>query len=204
MSRLFESVSIRNGIAENLPWHQERIENSFRVLFDKGAEFRLADIIRIPLEYRHGHFRCRVDYDQGSIEVNFTPYEFKEIRSLQLVVDNQLDYSHKYSDRHLLDMLYQARNGCDDVLIVKNGLITDTSFANIVLWDGHRWVTPDQPLLPGTCRARLLDNGLISEAVITDKELSRYKEVKLINAMRGIEDMEAIPVSAIRKPQFLQ
>jgi len=204
MSRLFESISIRNGIAENLPWHQERIEHSFRVLYDKAAEFRLADILRIPLEYRHGHFRCRFDYDLGFQEVNFTPYELKEIRSLQLVVDNQIDYSHKYSDRHLLDVLFQERNGCDDVLIVKNELITDTSFANIVLWDGHRWLTPNEPLLHGTCRARLLDYGQISEARITVKELGRFKEVKLINAMRGIDDMPSIPVSSIRKPRFLK
>ncbi len=204
MSRLFESISIRNGIAENLPWHQERVEHSFRALYGKAAGFRIVDILRIPLEYRHGHFRCRLDYDPDFQELNFTPYELKEIRSLQLVVNNQIDYSHKYSDRRMLDLLFQERGGCDDVLIVKNDLITDTSYANIVLWDGHRWLTPDEPLLRGTCRARLLDYGLISEARITVKELGRFKEVKLINAMRGIDDMPPIPVSSIRKLRFMK
>jgi 4-amino-4-deoxychorismate lyase len=198
MYHLFETISIRDGVAENLPWHQQRLEASCRVLFGEAPEIDLAMVINIPLKCRQGHFRCRVDYDRQIREISFAPYQVKEITSLQLIEDNTIDYRHKFADRRQPDQLYALRGSCDDVLIVKNGLITDTTYANVILWDGRQWFTPSEPLLPGTCRARLIHEGMISEAKIKASELHLYKELKLINAMRGIEDMPAIPVGNIR------
>lgn len=199
MSRLFETISIRNGAAENLKWHQLRLESSYLALFGQSPDFSFETDLKIPEEYRKGHFRCRVDYDLQIREIRFTPYHKKEIKSLKLVEDNGIDYRYKFSDRRQLDELYEMRGNCDDVLIVKSGMITDTSFANVVLWDGRRWLTPSEPLLPGTCRARLLENGLISEANIKATDLNLFKELRLINALRGIDDMESIPARNIGK-----
>jgi 4-amino-4-deoxychorismate lyase len=78
------------------------------------------------------------------------------IESLKLVEDNTISYRHKYSDRsHLLELM-NMRGDCDDILIVKDGYITDTSFSNIVFFDGDKWVTPARPLLRGTMRESLL------------------------------------------------
>ncbi len=200
MSHLFETISIRNGVAENLKWHQQRLESSFLALFGYPPDFSLGNVITIPDECMKGHFRCRVDYDRQIREIRFTPYHKKEIKSLKLLEDNRIDYQYKFSDRLQLDLLYEMRGECDDVLIVKNGLITDTSFANVILWDGRRWLTPAEPLLPGTCRARLIDNGMIAETMIKVTELHLFKELRLINALRGIDDMESIPVMNIIKP----
>ena len=197
MCLLFETISIRNGMAENLPWHQERLEASYRSLFGKTPDFKLAEVIRLPLDCRHGHYRCRINYDQDIKDINFYPYSLKEIYSLRLVEDNFADYPHKFANRTRLDQLFDLRNGADDVLIVKNGMITDTSFANIVFWDGRRWLTPTEPLLPGTCRARLMDFGFIAESNIKPSDLRHFKEAKLINAMRGIESTQPIPVGNI-------
>jgi len=199
MYHLFETISIRDGVAENLPWHQQRLESSYNTLFGMAPGYILAEVISIPPECRHGHFRCRLDYDSQIREIGFTPYLVKEITSLQLAEDNAIDYRHKFADRRQLDQLYALRGSCDDVLIVKNGLITDTSYANVILWDGRQWLTPSEPLLPGTCRARLISDGLISEAKIKASELHLFRELKLINAMRGIEDMQAIPVGNINQ-----
>ncbi|MHC1776489.1 MAG: aminotransferase class IV family protein [Lentimicrobium sp.] len=200
MSRLFETISIRNGVAENLKWHQQRLELSYLALFGHSPGFSLKKYMDIPMECRKGHFRCRVDYDRQIREIRFTLYQKKEIKSLKLVEDNGIDYRYKFSDRRHLNELYEMRGNCDDVLIVKNGMITDTSFANVVLWDGRRWLTPCEPLLPGTCRARLIENGLIGEANIKARELHLFKELRLINALRGIDDMESIPARNIGEP----
>ena len=48
-------------------------------------------------------------------------------------------------------------------LIVKDGYLTDTSIANIALYDGYTWFTPAHPLLRGTKRAELLNKQLIVE-----------------------------------------
>ena len=37
----------------------------------------------------------------------------------------------------------------DEILITRNGLLTDTSIANIALFNGKEWHTPKHPLLKG-------------------------------------------------------
>lgn len=198
MCLLFETISIRNGTAENLSWHQARFEASTLALFGKSPDFSLAEVIRIPPEAQSGHFRCRIDYGKEVMDVRFQPVLSLEINSLRLIEDNEIDYPFKYADRHRLEKLFGMRGDCGDVLIVKNGFITDTSIANIILWDGQQWFTPSEPLLQGTCRARLLDCNAISEAKIKSKDLHLFSEVKLINALRRMEDTTSIPVSQIR------
>jgi branched-subunit amino acid aminotransferase/4-amino-4-deoxychorismate lyase len=52
-------------------------------------------------------------------------------------------------------------------------------------------------LLPGTQRASLLQKGIINETRITYRDINKYIEVKLINAMIGLHDTEGIPVGDI-------
>jgi Aminotransferase class IV. len=51
------------------------------------------------------------------------------------------------------------------------------------LFDGKDWFTPKLPLLRGTCRTALIDNGIIKEKDIRPEELSSYSFVRLFNAM---------------------
>ena len=62
------------------------------------------------------------------------------------------DYSFKFSNRKAIDDLLKFRNGCDDILIVRNGLITDTSYSNVVFRKDNMYFTPNFPLLNGTKR----------------------------------------------------
>jgi len=77
-------------------------------------------------------------------------------------------------------------------LIVKNGEVTDASFANIVFYDGKKWVTPKNPLLQGTQRAWLLDSGMITEAIITPGDLPGFIEARIINSMIRFEDEKKV------------
>ena len=79
--------------------------------------------------------------------------------------------------------LLKKKGDCSDILIVKNGFITDTSFSNIIFLKCGRWYTPNTPLLKGTKRAKLLDLGLINERSIRPEEMGNYEKVGLINAM---------------------
>ena len=76
-----------------------------------------------------------------------------------------------------MNSLFQIRQDKDDILIVKNGLLTDTSIANIALYDGNDWYTPLHPLLKGTKRAELLDKGVLKE-----KEIKYHTATHLLNA----------------------
>jgi 4-amino-4-deoxychorismate lyase len=97
--------------------------------------------------------------------------------------DAELDYHLKYLDRTALTQLSAQRGDCDEVLIVKDGFVTDTSFSNVVFTDGMRFVTPDTYLLPGTMRAMLLRSGAIVEAPVRVEDIGRFTHVSLINAM---------------------
>ena len=98
---------------------------------------------------------------QEIIEILFSSYVKHRVGSLKLVSADSLDYHMKFFDRASLEALFALRGECDEIIIVKGGLITDTSISNLVFYDGSRWYTPAHPLLEGTCRARLIAGGKI-------------------------------------------
>ena len=75
----------------------------------------------------------------------------------------------------------------DDIIIEKKGFITDTSIANLAFYDGEQWFTPKNPLLEGTMRAKLLDEGFLQTREIKRSEISHYTKVALMNAMIGFK-----------------
>ena len=135
-----------------------------------------------------GIYKCRVVYSDKIIDVTFEKYSRRSVHGLKLVYDDGIDYAYKYEDKNCLLSLRERRGHCDDILIVKNGWITDTSFSNIVFFDGHKWITPASPLLKGTKRAFLLAAGLISEDEIAVADIRLFREAALINAMLELGD----------------
>ena len=135
-------------------------------------------------------WRCRIVYDATSVNIEFIPYQTRVIRRLQLIEADTLDYAFKYADRSEIDKLFASKNGADDILIVQNGLITDTSIANIAFFDGTQWLTPADPLLKGTTRARLLDEKKIFESEIHVDDLNKFTGFALMNAMIGFQRIE--------------
>ena len=115
--------------------------------------------------------------------MTYHEYKKREINSLKLVYDDRIDYSLKSTSRDELDALYALRGKCDDILIVKNSLVTDTSIANIAFYDSKKWITPASPLLKGTTRARLLDDGKIFESDVYLDDFKSFSKVALLNAM---------------------
>ena len=135
-----------------------------------------------------GLYKCRIIY-AGEIEkTEFIPYQLPVIHSLKMVTGNDIDYSFKYLNRKPLEELYGQKGECDDILIVKNGLVTDTYFANILFFNGTKWVTPAHPLLKGTQRQYLLETNRIIMADIRPSDLKHFQKARLANAMIRFED----------------
>jgi len=197
MYPLFETIKILDGNIYNLKWHQWRFEKSYKHFFSKHANYFIEDVISLPDNVKTGLFKLRFSYDLNHYELAFKPYIIKEIQSLKIIHDNTIEYTLKYSDRNHLNTLLEQRENCDEILIVKNGLITDTSFTDIILFDGEKWKTPKTPLLKGTCRERLLHEKKISEAEIKADDLYKYQLFKLINAMRDFDEAESVDVRNI-------
>ena len=124
--------------------------------------------------------------------------DIKPVQSLKLVHSDVITYDHKFLDRSGLQNLYNQRDDLDEIMIVKNGFITDASYANVIFRKNEQWFTHKHYILKGTMRQYLLENGTIMEAVIDDHNYLEYESVKLVNAMLGM-DSEEIPVKSIHQ-----
>ena len=198
MFPLVETIRIAAGIPRNLDLHETRFMSSFMRLFGKFPSYRLRDVIEIPGGFREGVVKLRFLYGKDGYNLEFLPYKMRKVLSLKLVECDEIDYSLKFTDRSKINMLLNQKGDADDILIVKNGVITDTSFANVVFYTGSEWITPATPLLEGTCRAKLLAGGRIAEARITPQDLSGFRAFSLINAML-CADLTSIPIENIQR-----
>lgn len=186
-----ETIKIKNGKALALPYHQARMERTIRRFFPSIAseEINLSSLISPKEEMNL--YKARVVYGAQGVEaIEYAPYKMKEIHSLKVVEDNNIDYTYKSTDRSALNALAAQKGDCDEIIIVKNGLITDTSFTNLALFDGKKWLTPKHPLLQGTKRAQLLEAGIIEEADLTPEDLKKAEKVSLFNAMIDFGERE--------------
>jgi 4-amino-4-deoxychorismate lyase len=127
--------------------------------------------------------------------VEYQHYKFRTIRKLKLIVDDTIDYSFKYADRHDIDNLLSRKHECDDILIVKNGCITDTSFSNVVFRNDLGLYTPASYLLAGTKRRLLLEQGIMQEKKIKVKDIKKYSRLYIINTMIDLEDNVSLDTS---------
>ena len=124
------------------------------------------------------------------------PYEPRAVRRVKVVEDDQITYSFKYVNRDAINRLFDQRGACDDVLVVKQGKVTDCSYSNIVFRKGSEWVTPSAPLLEGIMRQQLIDQNKIKVREIEKSEIRSFLSFKLINAMLRFDGPE-IDVSNI-------
>jgi len=198
MSLLVETIKVRDGEVINIDYHSNRFNMTRKELFNTGPAVDLFTKIIIPEYARKGVFKCRIEYNDQIRKIDFIPYEIKRVRTLKLVEADGLDYNYKYINRSGIEELMGKNNGCDDILMVKEGLITDTSYANIIVRGNDRiWYTPSSYLLRGTKREYLLNHGLVREKIITPASLKKFRELRLINSMLDIDDTESIPVRTI-------
>lgn len=198
MSLFFETILVENAVPQQLFWHQKRVNRSLNQQRALNLS-RLCSALQLPTIIS----RLRIDYDaDGHVhQVQVLPYQPKPIQQLIPVhVAHDFDYALKFSDRsHFAEAAAHLPEGATP-LFVKNGLLTDTLYANIALFDGQEWWTPKQPLLRGTTRARLIHHGVLKQADIAlakttvqskfaaQKTAADFNEIRLINALRKWED----------------
>ena len=183
MSQLIESIKILDNQIYRFTYHKKRMSRSCAEIYDTSMPFDFSQILNeIPL-LEKGLFKLRLLYDDKELEHEFIPYQMKNIESLKIVESDTINYAHKFSDRSELNDLYDKKKNADDILIVKNGKLTDTFHCNISLHKDGVWYTPVSPLLKGTQRQYLIDQNLIVTKNISIDTLLEYDEICLFNAM---------------------
>lgn len=194
MEQYLETIRIEEGRACHLPYHNQRM-NETRAHLGLSDGLDLEAVIGDVSIYQQ-RTRCRIVYDTEIRSVEFFPYQIRSVKTLRLVEDNQVDYGCKYADRSALNRCFAQRGACDDVLIVQNGDVTDTTIANVAFWNGETWFTPSTPLLKGTMRASLLDSHQIQEAKIRVEDLLHFSRLRLFNAMISFGEIE-LPIQSV-------
>jgi len=171
----FETIKCEDYEAFNLEFHRKRVANTI------GLNLNLQEYI-YPISKEL--LRCKLIYDEnGVLDIKYFPYKKRDIKSFKIINDDKIIYSKKALDRSAIDNLFNKKDGADEIIIIKNGLITDTSIANIAIFYENNWITPKTPLLFGTTRARLIDEKKIFEKDIDLKMLKSAKKIALMNAM---------------------
>ncbi|MGK7393229.1 MAG: aminotransferase class IV [Candidatus Cyclobacteriaceae bacterium M3_2C_046] len=188
MCLLLETISIVEGKPQNLEYHQARMDQSSLDLWGRTS-IDLNASLALPAATRSGWYKARVIYNQKIQKVEFLPYRKKMIRRLKLVQDDTIYYDYKFENRQHLDRLASLKTGCDDILIIKNGFVTDACYANLVFEKNHQFFTPSTPLLKGTKRAKYLNGRVIQERIIKVEDLPQFNKVHLINAFLDLDDM---------------
>lgn len=187
MCQLVESLRIENYGLHHIGLHNQRFNQARKALFGKTDFVDLEKLITIPDHITDQRYKCRVITNGEEITTEIAPYIQRNIATLKVICMNDIDYSYKLLNRKLLDKAFEARGKCDDIIIIKNNMVTDAWAANLIFFDGENWVTPSTPLLKGIQREYLLSSGKITEQPIPVSEIMNFKKVKLINAMIDFE-----------------
>jgi 4-amino-4-deoxychorismate lyase len=196
MYQLLESIYLKDGVFRNLHYHEARMRASALALNGTHLNINLASLLAQQSFPTFGFYKTRIHYTKQIDVIEFVPYTAKPVHSIKLIHDDHISYSHKLSDRTRLTKLYALRGTADDILIVKNKVITDSFYGNVVFKQNGVWYTPNSYLLKGTMRQSLLDAGLILEADISLRNYRQFESFKIINAMLGL-DSEEMPITAI-------
>jgi para-aminobenzoate synthetase/4-amino-4-deoxychorismate lyase len=102
---------------------------------------------------------------------------------------------HKTTHRRAYQEALDSMPGAVDVLLYnEKGQITESTLANVALEEGGRLYTPPVRcgLLPGTCRAWLLEQKRLYEKPIAVAALLSHPKVWLFNAVRGLCQVKVI------------
>lgn len=176
---LLETLLSQDGKLQHLDYHEKRLHASYKELYGTHPPFTLHDVTP-PLV----RSRCRVVYDKQTLDVNYFNYTPIYKRHFA-IVSTTIDYHLKYLDRDYFNTQQKLHTDVDDIIYLKNNLVTDTSIANIACFIDNQWLTPLHPLLKGTTRQRLLETKKLKEEPITLEMLKNADSIALMNALTG-------------------
>jgi|AntRauTorcE11898_2_1112593.scaffolds.fasta_scaffold18410_1 4-amino-4-deoxychorismate lyase len=200
MCLLFESIKVVNRQIFNREYHEARIRKAQQSLFEEATS-SIIDQVKFPESLKPDTvYKLRITYNTQIQQYHFSEYHPRKISSLQCIVDNQLSYPHKFENRNRIKNLFDQKGEADDIIIIKKGKVTDSSYTSLAFLKDGRWYTPDTPLLPGTKRAYYLEKGMLEEAEITLNNIKYFEGVCLVNAFLDLDKNRLIPIDKISIP----
>lgn len=196
MFQFIESIKVEDQEIFLLEFHQKRVEQTF-AHFGKEGSIDLAKIYKHLEHDEDGLFKLRIVYDlDKKIRTQMIPYAIPEIQDFQLVENNTYDYSFKFEDRKELEKM-KMKSKAEEIIIIKNNHITDTSYSNLLFLKGKDWYTPSTYLLNGVQRQHLLKSKKIKETEINIQNIKQFSHFQIINAMNDFSENFIYPIDKI-------
>lgn len=196
MCQWLETLALRDGDILLQDYHQMRLSRTLKA-FGSEVRINLSEVFDLYDLPRVGYYKLRMVYDlQRILEVTWELYEPKCWDSFELIEVLELSYDFKSTDRKVFTELKQLTT-CQEVIITKAGMLTDTTYSNLVFERQGNWFTPSTCLLAGVQRQYLLDKGQIKEASITRSNLTSFQNFKMINAMMPFDSSFTYSVELI-------
>ncbi|OHE06909.1 MAG: branched-chain amino acid aminotransferase [Sulfurimonas sp. RIFOXYB2_FULL_37_5] len=185
----FETIKAVDGVLQHIAYHQARFDKTRQECYGSVDKISLSSLLSPPKELT---CRVRVEYTHEVLHVEYIPYVPRKINSF-CIVESNLNYAYKWSNREEITALLVE--GYDDIIIVKNGLLCDTSIANVAVFMDGAWMTPKEPLLKGVTRQRLIDSGFLQVANLTMQSLQKMEKFAIMNALIGFKIIENVCIT---------
>lgn len=182
-----ETIKLKNGVIFHLEYHQKRVDETFSTVFKTNRVLNLSEICKTLLLPQKGFYKIRIEYGVNQWKSEIIPYQIRSISQLEIVPCNTISYPLKSSNRTCFEILKKTTNS--EIIIIKNGFVTDSTFSNLAFYKNNKWFTPIHFLLNGTCRQRLLNEKKIEEIPIALTDIFSFEKVALINAMIDLEEL---------------
>ena len=207
---LFETILIKDGLAQSLESHLSRIQHSAialnipfdlmraRILIEQCCNDVNRDILhRLRLDLsNHGELTCvtaPVDPIAKQVKIFWANELLQDAAKTTMRSGNPL-LGHKTTQRSIYDAGWQAANaagGFDAIFTNEQGLVTEGGRSSIFIQKqgSNDWLTPplSAGVLPGVMRARILADPQWNahEANLTIRDVIDAKAIMLSNALRG-------------------
>lgn len=188
--KFFETIKIQNFKAHNITYHQERFERTYFENFGIKTDINLEDMLDTNFD---DITRAKIIFDKTGIKIEYFSYTPKNIKTIQVVHCDTIEYNYKFFDRIAIDNLVHNSKS-DEIAIFKNGLLSDSSIANIAIFEDGVWLSPTKPLLLGTTVKRYVDSNKISFAEIDEERFKKANKIAFLNAMIDFKIYENLEI----------
>ncbi|KGN82434.1 hypothetical protein HQ35_02445 [Porphyromonas cangingivalis] len=198
-STLIETFEVVRGVLQRIDLHHKRMcrsghKHGFCPPSLQEVTSTICNLIRRDNLSKHPSLRCTVEYRTNIIGCRAIPYRIRDIHALLLIEStDSIEYADKWSDRTCFDPLSALCTKGQEPLIIRENLLTDTTYTNVVIERNGEYLTPDRPLLAGTRRQYYLDQGLIRTANLTIQDTLEADRIHLINAMMPLGALTISP-----------
>ena len=181
MCQFLETIKVKNKQPANLDWHQLRVNQTFKDHYPNIEVLNLIQVTKSIVVPDDSTYKLRIIYSQKDFQIELAKYLPKKIEKIGVVkIADDFNYHYKFAERNYFNQLLSRYSEFDDLLLIKNGLITDSTYANLIFKNNNGLFTPTSPLLAGTARARMLASSIIKAQEISLSDLRNFSSFFLI------------------------